>query len=197
MRTPSHFIMTAALDKALPRIPIVKAAFLLGSIVPDLPLCFLSIGGIVYYHFIQGQSTAAAFHLMFDDLYFHNPFWLASYNFFHSPVMLLAGLSLVWRRRRNIGSRSRWWFWFLLACLLHSIVDILTHNDDGPLLFFPLEWATRFHSPVSYWDPRHYGRTFREFELALDGVLLVYLLKDQACRILHKLSRSHSSNPQH
>lgn len=50
--------MTAALDKALPRVPIVKGAFLLGASAPDLPLWLLSIGGILYYHLILGWTRA-------------------------------------------------------------------------------------------------------------------------------------------
>jgi membrane-bound metal-dependent hydrolase YbcI (DUF457 family) len=186
MNTPSHFIMTAALDKALPRVPIVKRAFLLGSVVPDLPLWLLSIGGLVYYHLLQGLTMAETTRLMFDNLYFHDPFWIACHNSLHSPVMLLLGVSAVWRSRRNIESGSRWWFWFFMACLFHSAIDILTHHDDGPLLFFPLNWTVRFYSPVSYWDPNHFGNQFQLFELLLDSALLIYLLKGQACRAFRK-----------
>ncbi|MEH1872118.1 MULTISPECIES: metal-dependent hydrolase [unclassified Nostoc] len=176
MKTPSHFLMTAALDQALPRVPIVKSAFLLGSVAPDIPLWILSISGIVYYHFILGWSLAKTLHLLFDQLYFYNLAWIAFHNLLHSPVLLLLGLGLVWRRRQNIGSRERWLFWFLLACLFHTVLDIFTHANDGPLLFFPLEWSIRFHSPISYWDWRYHGREFAQFELVLDAVLLVYLL---------------------
>lgn len=178
MNTPSHFLITAALDRGLPRIPIVKSAFLLGSVAPDLPLWLLSLGGAVYYHLILGWSAAETADLMFTELYFHHPFWIISHNLLHAPLVLIVGMALVWQKRRNIGSRSRWLYWFLLACLLHSIVDILTHADDGPLLFFPFNWSFRFHSPVSYWDPRYHGRTFAQFERILDGILLIYLLKD-------------------
>ncbi|MFN6462544.1 MAG: metal-dependent hydrolase [Nostoc sp. DedVER02] len=186
MKTPSHFLMTAALDKALPRVPIVKSAFLLGSVAPDIPLWVLSISGIIYYHLILGWSLANTFHLMFDQLYFYNPAWIAFHNLLHSPVLLVLGLGLVWRRRRNIGSHERWLFWFLLACLFHAVVDIFTHTNDGPLLFFPLEWSIRFHSPISYWDWRYHGREFARFELALDSVLLIYLL---ASRFFFKRSK--------
>ncbi len=194
MRTPSHFLMTAVLQKSLPRIPIVKSAFLLGSVAPDLPLWILSISSIIYYHLIRGWSRADAFNYMFDELYFHNPFWIASHNFLHSPILLLVGLGLVWRSRRNIGSRSRWFFWFLLACLLHSVVDIFTHVDDGPLLFFPLQWTIRFHSPISYWDSRYYGREFRVFESALNAVFLVYLFSPRICRYVRRLLPSYASH---
>jgi membrane-bound metal-dependent hydrolase YbcI (DUF457 family) len=194
MNTPSHFIMTAALERGLQRVPILKRAFLLGSIAPDIPLWLLSIGGMIYYPLIQGWSRESTARFMFDELYFHNPVWIVLHNFLHSPVLLLAGLAIVWKKRRNIGSRSRWGFWFLMACLLHSGVDILTHADDGPLLFFPFDWATRFHSPISYWDSRHYGREFQRFELALNGVLLVYLLKNSVCRSIRQIRLPYRDN---
>ena len=168
--------MTAALERGLPRVPIVKAAFLLGSVAPDLPLWLLSLGGAAYYHLILGWSPAKTADFMFSYLYFHHPFWLVSHNFLHAPLILLLGIALVWQKRRNIGSPARWLYWFLLACLFHSIVDIFTHTDDGPLLFFPIDWHYRFPSPVSYWDPRYHGRIFARFELSLDGILLIYLL---------------------
>lgn len=182
--------MTAALEKACPRVPIVKAAFLLGSVAPDIPLWLLSIGGMIYARAIMGWSAAEAADWMFDHLYFHNPFWIGAHNFLHAPLILLTGLTLVWRKRRNIDSRSRWWFWFLVACCFHSIVDILTHADDGPLLLFPLNWAIRFNSPVSYWDDRFYGREFQQFELGLDLLLLLYLITPQICRFVLKRQRS-------
>lgn len=194
MNTPSHFLMTVALDKRLPRVPIHRTAFLLGSVAPDIPLWLLSTGGIIYYHLILGWSTQAAFHLMFDTLYFHNPFWLACHNLLHAPILLFLGIAVAWKKRRNIGSPSRFLFWFLLACLFHSCVDILTHADDGPLVFFPLNWTTRFHSPVSYWDPRHYGREFSRFETILDSLLVLYLLKGRICSFITRFRQRHSAN---
>ncbi|MDX2242100.1 MAG: zinc dependent phospholipase C family protein [Leptolyngbyaceae cyanobacterium bins.302] len=187
MLTPSHLLTTAALDKAMPRVTIHRQAFLLGSVAPDLPLWILSLGGIIYYHFILGWSMAATSQLMFADLYFHNPFWLALHNLLHAPILLVLGIALIWKRRRNIGSVDRWLFCFLLACLFHSAVDMFTHADDGPLLLFPLNWSIRFHSPVSYWDPKYYGREFSQFEMALNGLFVIYLLKARICRFLRHL----------
>jgi hypothetical protein len=73
-------------------------------------------------------------------------------------------------------SRGNWWLWFVLSSMLHTSIDILTHVSDGPLLFWPLNWTIRFHSPVSYWDPAHFGTQFGVFEILLDIALLVYLL---------------------
>lgn len=187
MNTPSHFLITAGLENALPRVPIVKSAFLLGSVAPDLPLWLLSIGGLIYYRLILGWSAAETADLMFDQLYFQHPLWLISHNFLHAPLVLLTGLALIWPARRNIGSRARWLFWFLLACLGHSVIDILTHADDGPLLLFPLNWSVRFASPISYWDDRYYGREFQRFELGLDLGLCLYLLSPRLARLMQAI----------
>lgn len=175
MNTPSHFLMTAAIGQAFSNRSIARKAFLLGSIAPDLPLWLLSLGGLIYYHGWLGWSLAKTMQLMYDELYFQNAFWISSHNLLHSPLLLAIGLGLVWRNRHHMNSPSRWWFWFLVACSLHSIVDIFTHVDDGPLLLFPLNWNWRFHSPVSYYDDRYYGQTFQGFEFGLDVLLLLYL----------------------
>ena len=182
--------MTAALDKALPRMPIVKRAFLLGSVMQDVPLWLLSMGGVAYYQWALGWSTEDTFQVMFDTLYFQNPFWIAAHNCLHAPPILFTGLIIVWRSRRNIGSVSRWLFWFLLACLLHTTVDIFTHVDDGPLLFFPFNWSFRFRSAISYWDGRYYGAEFQQFELTLNVIFLIYLLSPMFYRWFHQWIRT-------
>ena len=55
--------------------------------------------------------------------------------------------------------RRRVLLWFLLGWAGHTIVDFLTHMDDPRPLFWPFsDW--RWSSPVSYYDPRYYGREF-------------------------------------
>lgn len=142
----------------------------------DLPLYGLSIGSAIYYHYIVGLSTETTFRHIYGTMYFKNPGWIAAHNLLHSPTLLLIGLTVLWPYRRTLLNRRRWLFWFLVACLLHTAIDVVTHVDDGPVLFFPFDWTTRFHSRVSYWDRRYYGAQFAMFELALDLVLLVYLL---------------------
>ncbi|MGB8697948.1 MAG: zinc dependent phospholipase C family protein [Thermosynechococcaceae cyanobacterium] len=183
MNTSSHFLIAAALSKALRPKPIHRSAVLWGSVAPDLPLWILSLGGVAYYHWLQGLSLKETFEVLFDQLYFHNPFWIAAHNALHAPFLLIAGLAWTWRDRQKMGSLQRWLFWFLLSCLLHTAIDIPTHGDDGPLLLFPLNWTFRFNSPVSYWDPRHYGTIFRWVELTLDMGLLGYLLRSRFIRM--------------
>jgi hypothetical protein len=176
MNTPSHLIMTAALQKRFRHVPIAKSGFLLGSVAPDIALFALSIGGGLYYRYVRGLSGEATFRHMYDTMYFRDPLWMAAHNLLHAPLILLFGLFVCWRHRAQLGTWRHWLFWFFLACLFHTAIDIATHVDDGPLLFFPFEWTTRFQSPVSYWDRRYYGEQFALFELTLDVLLLGYLV---------------------
>ena len=150
--------------------PPPAGACLLGSVAPDIALYLLSLGGALHFRYILGWSAEATWRHLFDTLYFHNHFWIAAHNLLHSPTVLVIGLVVLWRLEGLAQAPRRWLGWFLAACLLHSFVDVLTHVDDGPLLFFPFEWTVRFESPVSYWDSRHYGNQFAVFELTLGRV---------------------------
>lgn len=176
MNTPSHLIVAASLRKGLRhRIPIIKSAFLIGSVAPDIPLYLLTLGGFIYYRYIRGWDIRATFEYMFDTLFFTDPFWMATHNVLHAPTMLLILLAALWTFRQRSDSPGRWWFWFVVGCLFHTSLDIPTHVNDGPLLFFPFEWTIRYVSPVSYWDDRYFGREFTLFETTLNIVLLGYL----------------------
>ncbi len=176
MNTPSHLIITAALRKRVGHaVAIPRSAFLLGSVLPDVPLFFLAVGSLIYDRYIVGGDGPRMTEQTFDYLYFHNPWWIASHNLLHSPTLLLIALGALWGARSLVGTQRHWWFWFVLGCLLHTALDIPTHVNDGPVLFFPFDWSYRFSSPISYWDPRYYGRQFTIFELGLDLILLGYL----------------------
>ncbi len=177
MNTPSHLIINAALRKGAGGrgLVIPRSAFLLGAVLPDVPLWLLWPGAYLYYRYMQGDPTVTLFDPRIDSLYFSNAFWIASHNLLHSPTLLLLVLAALWRFNDRPETRGGWWFWFAAGCLIHSLIDIATHVDDGPLLFFPFEWSLRFYSPLSYWDSRYYGREFGIFELLLNLILLIYL----------------------
>jgi hypothetical protein len=75
---------------------------------------------------------------------------------------------------------------FAFATGLHSFLDIFTHHDDGPLLLFPFDWSLRFTSPISYWDPEHYGNIFMPIDFGLTflcaGFLIVVAVKRRRAR---------------
>lgn len=177
MQTQSHFLMTAVLRPALEKrgVTLHTKAFLLGSVLPDIPLFLLSIqfGALA----AMGEHGAnEELMAQYDWHFFNDPVWIVPHNFFHAPfilaVIFLLGL-LLRKRGSPWGARL---ISLALAAGLHTGVDIFTHHSDGPLLLFPFDWRTRFASPISYWDPNHYGRVFRRFELALDVLLLGSLL---------------------
>ncbi len=185
--------MTAALRKWYREIPIPASAFLLGSVAPDIPLYFLSIGGLFYFNKIEGWPLEDSARHIFGTLYFEDPIWIGLHNVLHSPLSLVFLLVLCKLVRPVLPRVANWFRWFLLACLLHSVVDIFTHYDDGPLLFWPLDLTYRFQSPVSYWDHRHYGSEASKFELALVLFLIAYLVGPWIYRRIARVWQSDSS----
>lgn len=84
-------------------------------------------------------------------------------------------------------SVGRWLVWMVVGSLIHTTIDILTHVNDGPLLFWPFDLQARFRSPISYYDPNHFGEIFTIFEWILDGLLLIYIT---APNVLKRLKRT-------
>ena len=173
MQTYSHLLLTAVLR--LKTNPDETYALLAGSVLPDVPLGLISVGYMLDRRYVRPHlPDKARCSPTYNNLYFHNPWWIAAHNLLHAPlpVFLLALTGYLWRNQ-DWGRRL---FWFALGCGLHTTIDIFTHADDGPLLFFPLDWRTRFSSPVSYWDAAHHGRVFRLLEHLLDLLLVGWLL---------------------
>lgn len=144
--------------------------------MPDAPLGLLTAGYIIQRRWLNpALPDKTRCSPTYNQLFFHNRWWIAAHHLFHAPLLLLLyALIGDWGRRRGKAWGASL-FWFAIAAALHTGVDILTHNDDGPLLFYPLDWQTRFSSPVSYWDPRRGGRVFRVFEHLLDlGLAYAY-----------------------
>ncbi|MBE7472941.1 MAG: metal-dependent hydrolase [Anaerolineales bacterium] len=186
MQTYSHFLMTAVLNDGLKSrgLPVHTKALLFGSFMPDVPLFLLTLGYVAYRAWIDPRLPGEhIFGPRYDNLYFHHPLWITGHNLFHAPVlialMLGVGYYLGLRQQKKWGVAL---FWFAVACGFHSLVDIFTHHDDGPLLFFPFNWDYRFSAPISYWDSRYGGRIFAPLEHLLDLAILVYFAVAWALR---------------
>lgn len=169
MQTYSHLLLTALIRERIKLRSLVPSkAFLLGSVAPDLPLALLTL---IYWaeRRIEFGPGVALFGPGYDQLYFRDPLWIAGHNIFHAPLIAFSLAAFAYRRTFLHGA-ARWsrFFWFWSGCALHSLLDIFTHYDDGPLLLFPFDWTTRFYSVVSYWDPRHYAGLVAPIEHALD-----------------------------
>lgn len=180
MQTYSHFLMTALAGDRLQKrqVKVHTKAFLLGSVLPDMALFALTGWFLVYYRWFvpAEQRPDSVFGDLYDQYYFHNPIWIVAHNLFHAPFILTT-LGVIgylgMRRGKGWGAAL---FWLAIGCGFHSLIDIFTHYNDGPLLFFPFDWRYRFTAPISYWDPQHGGRIFAPFELALDLLMIAYFV---------------------
>lgn len=182
MQTYSHLLVTAVIAVQIEQKRAVKPGktFLLGSVLPDIPLFSLTAGYIISRQVNPGRGDEFLFGASYDALYFTNPWWIAGHNLFHAPLLILlvaaVGYGLL-RQTARPGWQSwgRPLIWLAAGFGLHSLMDIWTHVNDGPVLFFPLNWTVRFHAPVSYWDPRYGGRMFAPLEHLLDLILFAFL----------------------
>lgn len=182
MQTYSHLLVTAVVDRQLVRrqVPVHTLALLTGSVLPDIPFFLLTVLGEVYFRWFTttptGESPMVYMHF---TLFFTDPLWIVSHNFFHAPLILgvlgLAGFAGV-QWGQHWGQRwGRVLLWFAAGAGLHTLIDIFTHSSDGPLLFFPFNWRYRFPSPVSYWEQDNFGLAFTLVEHLVDVGILVYL----------------------
>lgn len=181
MQTYSHFLMTAALGRSLKQrnVSVRTGAFLFGSVLPDVPFLLLTLVYETYYLWIAplaaDQTWLSVMEYLHFDLFYHDPVWFVSHNFFHAPfVLLICGVA-------GFGLRRRWrWgnalLWFAGGAGLHTVLDIATHHSDGPLIFFPISWTYRFASPISYWEAGYYARIVSPLEHTLDLLFLFYLI---------------------
>jgi membrane-bound metal-dependent hydrolase YbcI (DUF457 family) len=170
MNTQTHVIMSAALFGG--DVPKRAWAAALGGVLPDVPMLLIVL--VLKLSGMSGQR-------IFDEMYWQN-WWQVSNGIAHNfwawgGLLLLA----VFMRERLAAAAPNMDFWalvlvFAASGLLHSLIDFLCHREDAHMSLWPVtRW--KFMSPVSYYDPAHYGRWFSLFEAALGLVLSIVLLQ--------------------
>lgn len=150
MNTPAHLLLGAAVF-AKPGARLVTAAAVFGALLPDLSL-YLLAGGAIYVLGVPPETV-------FGEYYFSDS-WQTIFAIDNSLILWggLFALSMLWG-----GAVLRA---FAGSGLLHVSTDFLLHNDDARRQFWPVsDWV--FHSPVSYWDPNHYGWLMGPLEMLL------------------------------
>lgn len=158
MNTPAHLIVGATVF-GRPGDTRVTVAAILGALLPDASL-FVMAG---WELFVRGTSSS----VVFNTLYFSER-WQSVFAIDNSIPLWLAGLAL------GIARRSRLMVAFTGAGLLHLVADFLLHHDDARRMFWPLtDWV--FRSPVSYWDPQHYGQIAGPTEVVISFALCTML----------------------
>lgn len=174
MITSTHVVVNGLVAARRGERLAEPGAFVLGGLAPDVGLYLLSAGAAAWYPLTRGWSLRTTFAHVFDDLFFNDPVWLTVQNVLHAPLVLGA-LYAVGRSGASRGhARLRA---FALGCLVHVALDVPTHHDDGPLVLFPLDWTFRVVSPVSYWDPAHFGHVVQPVDLAITLVGGGWLLR--------------------
>ena len=89
MNTISHLIINAAIDKtAGGNFQISKPAFLLGAVLPDIPLGLLYGGTYIYYGLFLQQDIFNLMEEVIHPAFFNNPWWIGAHNMLHAPLLL-------------------------------------------------------------------------------------------------------------
>jgi hypothetical protein len=158
MMTQTHLLIAAA---ALARrdASAINVAVVAGALLPDAALY-----GLAAWAGIVEQRSAKE---IFETLYF-TPDWQTAMAVGNSFPLWFALLGLGMALKRD-------WLKLLAAAgLLHLCFDFPLHHDDAHSHFWPVTmW--KFVSPVSYWDPRHFGGVVSVIELLLSLALVVVL----------------------
>ena len=160
MNTPAHVaINLVVFARALP--PKVQMVVVAGAVLPDAPM--------FWFYFQQKIIEAKSETEIWSTAYFE-PGWQALFDSFNSIPLLVGALAVSWL------ARARLWSLLFASMLLHTLLDLPVHREDAHRHFFPFaDW--RFYSPVSYWDPHHYGFLFGAFEALVVGVCCTLLYR--------------------
>lgn len=135
------------------------SAVTIGAILPDAPM----FGFYAYQKLVAGATESQ----IWSSEYFRED-WQWFFDLFNS--IPLAMLGIVIARLLHF----HWGKLMFSSALLHLLCDLPVHNDDAHRHFLPLShW--RFESPVSYWDPAHFGQYFLVAELLFAVVGCAYV----------------------
>ena len=162
MMTPSHIAASLFVwrrESAWRDLVAVVA----GAVLPDATM-FLFYG----YQKMMGATEAS----IWNTLYFLDH-WQYTFDVFNSFPIALILLLIAWRLN------CRWLQLFLLSAMLHMIFDLPLHHDDGHRHFLPISnW--RFESPISYWDPKHFGWIVAPIELLGSIAALIFVSRSSS-----------------
>ena len=91
------------------------------------------------------------------SVHYFDPSWQAFFDIFNSlPLIIIGGVVSYYRGVMRLVA-------LFGSMVLHTLGDLPLHHNDGHHHFFPFSnW--RFDSPVSYWDPHHYGNIVAPLE---------------------------------
>lgn len=177
MMTQTH-ILVAGAGFTRPGQPWRNAAALLGGFLPDAALYSL-----FFWARMDGISPGE----IFGERYW-SPAWQAAMSPGNSVFVWLAVLAAGWwlSKQERFTVPGIALIAMSGAALAHIALDFPLHHDDGHTHLWPLtNW--KFASPVSYWDPDHYGMYVRPVEFALGIACLLVLYRRFSARWVRAL----------
>lgn len=170
MMSQTHVLLSAAaLTK--PGAPVRNAAAILGAILPDASIYVML--GIMRLQGVEQRQ-------IWDEIYWQEPWQIFSAVSNSFPLFLgVFVLGLVLHRIASspaLAFTSIFLTGLGLSALLHLAFDFPVHADDAHRHFWPItDW--RFHSPLSYWDSRHFADYVRLFEGLMGIAVSIILLR--------------------
>ena len=157
MNTPAHVVLNLLCLGKQAQASILTPV-VIGAILPDAPM--------FWFYFVEKVIRKTPESVIWRESYYQ-PHWQDFIDLFNSIPLIGIGLLVALGCGSTIGT---------LLCgsmLLHIAGDLPLHHDDAHRHFFPFSnW--RFESPISYWDPNHYGHIFALFEIL--GVIISCIL---------------------
>ncbi|MBX2867214.1 MAG: zinc dependent phospholipase C family protein [Acidiferrobacterales bacterium] len=157
MNTPAHIVFSlAALGPG--RAATYPLAIATGAVLPDLAMMF-------FYAWHKLIGTAED---MIWSHHYYQESWQGVFDFWNSiPLVAAAMFFFYWRERTALAC-------LFASMLTHCVLDFFVHNDDAHRHFYPFSnW--KLQSPISYWDPSHYGDIVGKIEVAAVLVLSIWL----------------------
>ena len=157
MNTPAHAVFNLAL-LGRKGTPEWNPWIILGALIPDLAMF-----GFYALLKLSGVSSRQIW-----SAEYYRPFWQNVFDVFNSIPLALLGIAIaLYFSRTAIAIMFG-------SIVLHCLEDLPVHVDDGHRHFWPLS-QFRFESPISYWDPRHYGHIVGPIELVLMVIVSIYV----------------------
>jgi hypothetical protein len=158
MNTPAHIAASLLVWRNASGWAAASAVTV-GAILPDAPM----FGFYAYQKLVAGAAESQ----IWSSEYFRDD-WQLFFDLLNSIPLAMLGIVI----SRLIG--FRWGALMFSSALLHLFCDVPVHHDDAHRHFLPLSlW--RFESPVSYWDPDHFGQYFIAIELLFAVVGCAYV----------------------
>ncbi len=166
MNTPAHAIVNL-LVLSPRRRPDSLLPVAAGALLSDLPMI------LFYFHHKVVLGTPES--IIWTEAYYP-PLWQTLFDAFNAlPLLVPAAVVAFAFRARAAG-------WMLASMAVHALCDLPLHNDDAHRHFFPFsDW--RFESPISYWDPGHFGIYFALVEILLVLLGSVFLVRRHPGRL--------------